>query len=427
MTLLLLLLACPGGEPDALVCAEGGTGTLRAGLDLPDEVWVTAPSLAIYAADGTPMESMTASGDLELPGGRYTIAARRGTVDGSPVGAAFGLLDDTVARVCVVDGETTTWSGTWELQPSSGKLWTLSREAAYAFDPTALAAGGDVEPELTIEVPRSNDLRGFAVDPMGNLWIATAPTYETRLLVYPPRGADGSVEPAEFNLEAYGSWAQVAALDFQAKDQLWVLLKGSNEGFAGLWGFGPTQALDWLATGEVPEAPGTTLTVEGVVAPEGIAEDASHRMWLADMASDTVFAVGSGFQDAGELSVSPEDQFLGGWDDETGTHTLNGPTALGFDDSGRLWVNYWTNPALARFDDPSSGGATRAPDLNVRGEVLELPAGLVTDHAGRVWYGNEPQDGAGELVALDGETGMELARARSADALSPTTLVFDPQ
>jgi hypothetical protein len=161
---------------DATSCATGGEGTLHLAMDLPDEPWNIAPSVEIRDAEGGWVSSLAASGEIALPSGLYTLAARRGTVDGTTVGTAYGLLDDTVQRVCVADGATTEWSGTWEHQPSSGKLWALSREAACAFEPGELSAGGDVTSALSLQVPRSNDLRGMAVDALGNPWLATAPT-----------------------------------------------------------------------------------------------------------------------------------------------------------------------------------------------------------------------------------------------------------
>ena len=123
--LLALLSACTTPTPET--CTEGGTGTLHVTLDLPDETWVSEPALAVYASDGTLVATVTdPESSLDLPVGLYTVAARRGTVDGDLVGRAFVLLQDTVQQVCVSDGEITDWSGTWELQPSSGKLWMTS-------------------------------------------------------------------------------------------------------------------------------------------------------------------------------------------------------------------------------------------------------------------------------------------------------------
>ncbi len=292
---------------------------------------------------------------------------------------------------------------------------------------SALAAGGNVEPELTIDIDLSNDLRGFAVDALGNLWVATAPTYDTRLLVYPPGGADGSAAPVVLGGEVFADGVQIEELVFDGKNQLWVLVKFTYSDTRGVWGFSPEQALAFLAEGTVPTAPAAALEVEGMVAPEALVLGPDDRLWIADFGSEHVFALAAGQSaSGGPATVTPEVAFTGGWEDATGTHTLNGPTGIGFDTAGRLWVNYWTNPALARFDVADTGESLRAPDQTASGSVLDLPAGLATDGEGRVWYGNNPQDGAGEIIALESEGGTEVARARSATALSPTTLVFDP-
>ncbi len=424
--LLFALFACPEPEPD--VCSDTGTGTLDLVLDLPAETWATVPAVEVYDADGAFVTRVESDTTVELPAGLYTLAALRGTVEGAPVGRAYGLLNDTVQRACIVDGEVQEWAASWELQPSSGKLWALSGEAAHGFDVDALATGGDVEPVLTINVDLSNDLRGFAVDAMGNLWVATSPTYGARLEVYPPGGADGSADPLTLGGDVFADAVQIAALAFDAKNQLWVLVRHTSSDTRGVWGFSAEQTLAFLAEGTVPGAPAAVFEVDGMVAPESMIVGPDDRLWIADFASEYVFALAAGQSaSGGAATLTPEVAFTAGWDDETGTHTLNGPTGLGFDAAGRLWVNYWTNPALARFDVADTGESLRAPDQFAGGNVLDLPAGLATDRDGRVWYGNDPQDGAGEIIALESEGGTEVARARSATALTPTTLVFDPR
>lgn len=420
--LLALLLACTLDE--STTCADGGTGELRLALDLPDEPWEIAPALDVYDAAGSLVASVIdADQALELPGGTYTLAARRGLVDGDAVGAAYGLLEDTVQQVCVVDGETAEWSGTWSPQPSAGKLWMTSGEVASGFAPDALSTGGEVTPEVSFDVPYSNDLRGFAVDSLGNLWVATSPTYGAKLLIYPPVGAEGGADPMELGAELFADNVQIQDILFDAKDQLWVLIAGSNAGTVGLWAFAPEQAIAHLATGALPERPAQQLTVTGLVRAEDMVEGPDQRLWLADFDGNQVLSVGVGHAvDAAPAEVMPERAFTVRWDDETGTHTLDGPTALGFDAAGRLWVNYWTSGTLARFDAMTSD-AVRVPDAQVGSDVLDLLGGLATDRAGAVWFGNERM--GGELVAIDAEDGAELSRA-GVGASPPVDLVFDP-
>jgi streptogramin lyase len=393
-------------------------------LDLPDETWVSEPALAVYASDGTLVATVTdPESSLDLPGGLYTVAARRGTVDGDLVGRAFGLLQDTVQQVCVSDGEITDWSGTWELQPSSGKLWMTSGEDAEGFDPAALAEGGDVAPETAFTVPVSNDLRGLAIDPLGNLWVATSPTYGAKLLVYPPAGAEGGTEPLELGAELFADNVQIQDILFDAKDQLWVLVGGSNTGTVGLWAFAPEVATAFLATGALPTRPSQQLTVTGMVKPEDMVVGPDSRLWIADFDGDQVLSVGVGSAvDQDPTEVAPEQAFTVSWEDDTGTHGLQGPTALGFDADGRLWVNYWTAGTLARFDT-TSGASVREPDLMAGSDVLDLLSGLATDRRGGIWFGNE-RDG-GEIVSLDADSGAEDSRAGVGDTPA-VDLVFDP-
>lgn len=420
--LLALLAAC--NTPDDGACADVGTGTLHVTLDLPSETWETLPALDVYDASGALVATVTdAEGTLEVPAGLYTLAARRGTVDGEVVGQAFGLLDDTVSQVCVGDGETAEWAGAWELQPSSGKLWMTSGEAASGFDPQALLAGGDVGPELTFTVPQSNDLRGLAVDPLGNLWVATSPTYGAKLLVFPPSGADGGAEPLELGADLFADNVQIQDILFDAKDQLWVLVGGSNAGAVGLWSFAPEVATAALATGTLPDRPSQQLTVTGMVKPEDMVEGPDQRLWIADFDGDQVLSVGVGHAvDQEPTEVAPEQAFVVQWDDDTGTHTLDGPTAVGFDAGGRLWVDYWTSGVLARFAD-TSGGAVRVPDAQAGSDVLDLLSGLVGDRGGGVWFGNERE--GGEIVSLDAESADEVSRAE-VGATPAVDLVFDP-
>lgn len=430
--LLFSLLACPLTEEAA--CPEGGTGTLNLSLTVPAETWVSTPELVVYDQGGTAVATVTAATEsLSLPGGRYTLAARRGTVDGGGNlnGQAFGLLVDTVSRVCVEDGVEAEWAGEWALQPSSGKLWVTSGESAYGFDREALAAGGDLTAAASITVELSNDLRGLAVDPMGNLWAATSPNYGSRLVVYPPAGVSGDAEPVALAGPVFDSLAAaggIADLGFDDKDQLWVLLRNGEAGSVGLLGFGDAAVRDFLAAGAVPDAADQEVIVEGMVAAESFSLDpVTDLTWIADFGGNQVLAVGLGGGSSPTVqTIAPSDAFTAGFEDDTGTHSLDGPTAVAVDDEGRLWVDYWTSVAVARFDGATAAGV-RAPDLLVSGDVLDLPAGLAADHAGGSWYGNEPQDGTGTLVRLEREAGAELARGNSAEALAPSHLVFDPR
>ena len=126
--------------------------------------------------------------------------------------------------------------------------------------------------------------------------------------------------------------------------------------------------------------------------------------------------------DQDPTEVAPEQVFTVSWEDDTGTHGLQGPTALGFDADGRLWVNYWTAGTLARFDT-TSGASVREPDLMAGSDVLDLLSGLATDRRGGIWFGNE-RDG-GEIVSLDADSGAEDSRAGVGDTPA-VDLVFDP-
>lgn len=422
MYVLLLLLGCP--SPSDVECAEGGTGTLHVVIDLPDETWEVAPELEVYDAAGAWVGTVTEpDATLEVLGGGYTLVARRGTVAGAVVGTAHGLLDDTVQQVCVTDGGTTEWSGTWELQPASGKLWVTSGEDASGFDPAALAAGGDAAAELGFHVDLSNDLRGFTVDPTGNLWVATSPTYGARLLVYPPSGAAGGAEPIELGEALFADNVQIQDILFDEKDQLWVLVAGSNRGTVGLWSFAPEVGWAALTTGELPDRPSQQLTVTGLVRAEDMTMGPDDRLWLADFDGNQVLSVGVGHGvDEDPVEVAPDRVITVAWDDETGSHTLESPTALAFDPDGRLWVNYWLSATLARFD--TTDGGVRVPDLQAGTRPLDLLSGLAPDRAGAVWYGNDTGSG-GEIVALDGDAGTEGSRARAGE-LPAIDLVFDP-
>jgi hypothetical protein len=407
------------------VCGEGGAGSLHVALDLPAEAWEKPPEVDVYDVDGAWVAGVTdPEATLDVPGGMYTVVARRGTVAGDVVGTAFGLLDHTATQVCVVDGETSEWSGTWELQPSSGKLWMTSGEDAGGFDPTALAAGGSAEPVVGFHVDRSNDLRGFGVDPLGNLWVATSPTYGAKLLVFPASAADGGAEPLELGAELFADNVQIQDILFDEKDQLWVLVAGSNAGVVGLWSFSPEQAFGFLASGVMPDRPAQDITVTGLVRAEDMAWGPDDRLWLADFDGDQVLSVGVGAVGGAEpTEVAPDRVITVSWDDETGTHTLNGPTALDFDATGRLWVNYWTSATLARFDSVDASGV-RVPNLMAGDRELDLLSALAPDRAGNVWYGNDT-GGSGEIVSIEGETGAERSRAGVGD-LPAIDLLFDP-
>ena len=421
--LLFALLACTTSPSSSKSdCSEGGAGDLHLTLSLPDEDWETPPALAVYSSVGERVATVTeADRTLSLDSGVYTLVALRGTTapEGVRTGEAFGLLHDTVQTVCLSDGETVEWGATWEEQPSSGKLWVTSGETAYAFEAAELA-DGRVTPAWSITVPSSNDLRGFAIDPMGDLWIATSPTYGARLVVYPPDGLD----PVELSGDSLPADLQLQDLEFAPDGSLWALVSGSATGEVGLRAWSPAQAAAFLAKGALPLAPARTVTVDGMIAPEDCAFDPDGTLWIADFGGNQVLRVDLSTEDS---VLTPVDAFTAGWKDGTGDHSLDGPTALGVDDEGRLWVNYWTSLTVARFDGTSSSAVARSPDLRVGSDVLDLPAGLALDHAGGAWFGDETQDGVGHLLAVDQGSGDASVDATSDEALVPTDLVFDPR
>ncbi len=429
---LWALVGCEGPPVAVDLCTGAGLGTLSVSLVVPEETWITAPALDVYNEAGTVVATVTTPTDsLELSGGMYVLAMRRGIapptdVAGLGVKSAFGSLGTTHAVVCVGDDATTEFEATWEEQPSSGAMWVTYGEHVFGFDQAALLVGNELPIVGDLFVDLSNDLRGFAVDAYGNLWTPTSPTYGARVVKFEPGAVLGG-ESVAFGGPAFDEDApQIEDIAFDDKEQLWLLIRHSNTAFVGLWGFSAAAVREFLAFGTLPGDP-VRITVDGLVAPEDIAFDLDGSMWIADFGGDQLVNVGlSSIEGAAAGSWTPSDTFHSTYYDATGSHTLTGPTTVDVDDNGRVWVNWFTAATVTRFDDPTDIG-NRIPSAIKSADVLDLPSGLAIDHAGSVWYGNEPQNGTGELVQLDQETLVQGTRGTSVNVIAPRDLVFDPR
>lgn len=427
--LFLALAACPG--PPDTTCATGGIGSLELALTFP-----TSPGqVLVYDESGALIATVDASTTInDLHSGLYTLAFVRASTSatgGAATGTAWGLLEDTVREVCVPIADTVVVPGEYTQQPSSAHLWVSGGERLAGFAVTSLARSGDVYADHTLDIALTNDLRGFAFDPLGNLWVATSPTYDTRLLVFTPGSVQGdaAVEAAYTLAPAvFAEATQIAELAFDADGNLWTLVRGSNSGFVGLYVYTAAQQRTLLLGGD-PGEPATTRIVPGLVTPSDLLFGPTGDLWIADFDGNAVLRVPAADLAASALdadtTLTPAATLVGLFDDNGVSGELTGPTDLALTSDGTLWVTYWTAATLAGFTAADTLDGSLLPDLTAETGTMSLPAGLATDAADGVWYGNEPQDGSGELVRITAE-GEASTVLRSTAQPTPIDLAFDP-
>src|SRR6185295_14620292 len=103
-----------GGGDGSLACAASGSGKVTVTISgLPAGA---AGSVKLDGAGGA--QTATASGDVTLSGGTYTVTAARVVVN-DPVVRAVYLPSVSQASVCVADGATATVTVTYSLVATS--------------------------------------------------------------------------------------------------------------------------------------------------------------------------------------------------------------------------------------------------------------------------------------------------------------------
>ena len=124
-------------------------------------------------------------------------------------------------------------------------------------------------------------------------------------------------------------------------------------------------------------------------------------------------------------ALTPAATLVGHYDNGVVSGDLVGPNDLILTSDGTLWVTYWTSAMLVGFVNAQALDGTLLPDITADTGTMSLPAGLAADATDGVWYGNEPQDGTGELIRVDAAGSAPLV-VSTADLTTPIDLGFDP-
>ncbi len=430
-SLALALAACAGKGADSGACASGGTGTLSLTAKHVDGQWISAPAVDVHDSSGALAGTLTATGTLDVPGGTYTISVRRGVAAPDQyAGSASGLLTGTVSEVCIPDGGTTDLTVDAQPQPSSARMWGISGEDLAGY-PGISDPGATVQADAVLSFPNTNDLRGAAWDPWGNLWAISSPTYGVRFLVVEPQDITGKGDAKvlhEVTSSALDS-AQVEDLVPDAEGNLWVTVASRDDGFAGVLVYSVDDLRNsFLGTTDL--TPARSWTVTGATAPSRAYFDADAGFYLSDPGTDTVFHVPAVGAISGTSPVAPADgaltpdtAFTSYTDDGTGPRGLSYPADMALDSTG-LWVLYQTSGIVAHLSRSANGDVQSNFTYGLG--VLALPSGLVRDGGNGMWVGNDPQTGAGDLQRFDPTDGTLSLETGLPDLPSPVQFVFDP-
>lgn len=422
--ILVLLSACTSPSSEECV-ATGATATLDLAPTFPTGLtWATKPGMEVYAPDGTQVANIDTATTLSLPDGPYFLLNRRGALDPAeaPVAAAEGLLDGAVQSICLNATSPLTVGGIWEEQPSSGQLWVSSGETLVGFG----SLSSELSTTTRIDLPGTNDLRAFAFDAAGELWVATSPTYGTRLLVFSP----GNLETPAVELapSALAPSASIVDMEFDTQRNLWILLNNRDDGFIGLIGYTPAQAMAAVLGWEPDPTPAWSVQVEDLLGPNDMAFAPDGSLWIADFGNDASPLKQmdpSSFPESGTVAASKI--LLPTFDNGSVSGTLAGANNVVVTPNGGLWTNWWTSLAISYFSAEQLANGETDPGLLYSSEIVtSLPSGLARDAQGGLWWGDEPQDGRGLLYHLPDGAEAPDAPFSSADIPAPIDLAFDP-
>lgn len=383
--LLLGLIAC--GEPTP------PTGSLSVAITgLPEGVAATV----LVSGPGGYAQSVTASRVLEgLAPGSYTLTAA--TVDdGDPIVPA--LYDATVATsdVAVVANGTAIAAVTHAWRPPTGRLW-LSRDdpdgaALAAYDAAQLIEDAAPEPVVTIG-NEPQHWTGVAFDADGNAWVARY--FPTRAVVrfraHDLATSGARVPDVVLTSVAVDVLSGPVGLAFDASGALWVSGKSSNT----IVKYAPEQ----LASSGAPSPQVVLRSNTGSLAePGALAFDAGGALWVTNAGNDSVVMF-TPTQLAASGSPIPTVTL-------TGTaNALSRPVGLAFDAGGSLWVATLTGAGVLRYR-PEQLLASGSPTPSATLTGFWRQTSLAFDHAGDLW------------VRMDASTGSFLARIADPGSLT---------
>jgi sugar lactone lactonase YvrE len=377
-----------GGSPDGGGADTGGgdggpsgcmatttTGSLTVTISgLP----ATVPAaVTVTPGTGSPM-MVTATQTLMVPGGTYSISARRvaGAADPIVRQAFEPTIGGPASGLCVRTGMTTSVTVSYALIASSNKLWLSNGNAMAAmlgYQPADLAATG--MPAATVAA-KTESSAGFTFDAAGNLWALGSTTADAPIARYAAAtlGASGTKVPdVELSGATFGGGSPGAkALAFDKNGNLWSTVVWADK----VVRFTPAQI---AASG----APVAAVEMSGVNGPGGLAFDKDGNLWVTS--DEKVLRI-----NAARLSASGTGADLTITMQRPLTDPATGPIGAGhglaFDKDGNLWVEAGSILCkIAAADLAGTGPKDVVPAVRLTMTVTGLPAGLAFDEGGGLW------------------------------------------
>jgi sugar lactone lactonase YvrE len=396
--LMPALASCGGADADTCATAAGD-GMLMltiVGHD-PGAVMVEG-HVGVVASDTI----------LTLPAGPHAITAAR--VTSPQTGITSQVFEGTVDRpqACVRAGATTVATVTYELVPTSGKLWVGIGNAPddstmLGFTPASLAA---TRTSLADVAANTGGSDGFTFDRAGNIWVLGGTTADPPLARYPAGAfASDGVKVPDVTIESSSFGSSIPGpkvVAFDPAGNLWVSVVAEDK-------------VVMFTAAQVAAGGRPTATVErrGLTSPQGLAFDSAGNLWVVAHDEDAVVRID---KDHLVMSGDAEDLAILA---ETPPPVIGGltPISLAFDAAGTLWVNYdGTIAAIPAADQSGTGTKTITPAIQITTDVLTLPVGMAFDQDGGLWIAYA----AGQFARF------ASSQLGASGAVAPATIISSP-
>jgi hypothetical protein len=417
---LMVLAGCDGGGGGAgggNGCDATSPGSLA--ISLPD-LGLDAPATAVVLdPTGAEVGRYTESATLpDLPPGAYVVVTERGlrSDPGARTDRAFGAPSATMQRVCV-GGATATVDLDVEEQPSSGHLWVAAGEQLVGVRAADLdPASSSATPDAARSVGLTNNFSAVRFDRSGDLWVATAPTYGVRLMMFRPDqlAGDGEMEPALTISapELTDDYAAIADLWFSDDGDLWALEAGSGTNASGFLGWSRADLVDAVIDGgEIALPPTWNHPIPGLLSASDVVQ-AGGALYVTVVDRDAIDRF-----DPADLSAP-----VGSVTVESDGTPLRGPTDLTVV-GDVLWADFWTDGTIAGVP-VGADGAVEGDLATIDWPFLPVGYGLDADLGGGLWWANS--EGAGVVLRARGPAGDDLGQISLGVDAYPDEIRFDP-
>jgi sugar lactone lactonase YvrE len=278
-----------------------------------------------------------------LPGS-YTVAAAPVLVPHPIVATVY---DGTATEVSLANGAEGTASVSYARRPGTGALWVAnvgsSNSTLVGYSATQLAASTSAAPAFIVQTGTAAPIAA-AFDASGMLWAAT--NYDNQVVNVGTVIGFG-VNDLEANVPSptnplfmltvtSGAREFLGGMSFDVGGGLWVSNHDASE-------------IVEFVTGPFDVQPGVSLsgTSGSLNGPEGVTFDANNNLWVANAGTNNVVQFAA--TDLVASGSPPTRVTLG-----AANGSLNGPSALAFDENGNLWVANANASTVVKFTGASS-------------------------------------------------------------------------